>query len=103
VFDATVLSTMLRNMRDDQLIDRFVPALARAMDAAGRLLYQFYWHQEDFAERYGDKDMPELEDSLRNIFEGLGDIVLKLKQKTIDPYPEEQNLGVSLTDLAGAS
>lgn len=102
-FDAGVLTSMLRNMRDDQLIDRFIPALSRAMDASGRLLYQFYWHQEDFAERYGDKDMPDLGDSLRNIFEGLGDIVLKLKQKTVDPYPEEQNLGVSLTDLAGAS
>jgi len=102
-FDSGVLTSMLRNMRDDQLIDRFIPALSRAMDASGRLLYQFYWHQEDFAERYGDKDMPELGDSLRNIFEGLGDIVLKLKQKTVDPYPEEQDLGVSLTDLAGAS
>ena len=102
-FDAGVMTSMLRNMRDDQLIDRFIPALSRAMDASGRLLYQFYWHQEDFAERYGDKDMPDLGDSLRNIFEGLGDIVLKLKQKTVDPYPEEQNLGVSLTDLAGAS
>lgn len=103
VFDASVMTTMLRNMRDDQLIDRFIPALARAMDAVGRLLYQFYWHQEDFAERYGDRDMPEMEDSLRNLFEGLGDAVLKLKQKTVDPYPEEQQLGVSLTDLAGAS
>lgn len=102
-FDAGVMTSMLRNMRDDQLIDRFIPALSRAMDASGRLLYQFYWHQEDFAERYGDKDMPDLGDSLRNIFEGLGDIVLKLKQKTVDPYPEEQNLGVNLTDLAGAS
>jgi hypothetical protein len=101
-FDAGVLTSMLRNMRDDQLIDRFIPALSRAMDASGRLLYQFYWHQDDFAARYGDQDMPELGDSLRNIFEGLGDMVLKLKQKTVDPYPEEQDLGVNLTDLAGA-
>ena len=103
VFDASVMTTMLRNMRDDQLIDRFIPALARAMDATGRLLFEFYWHQEDFADRFGDKDMPEMEDSFRNLFEGLGDVVLKLKQKTIEAYPQNQQLGVSLNDLAGAS
>ena len=103
VFDVGIMTSMLRNMRDDQLIDRYIPALARAMDAMGRLLFQFYWHQEDFAERYGDKDMPDMEDSFRNLFESLGDIVLKLKQKTVDPYPEDQQYGVSLSDLAGAS
>lgn len=103
VFDASVLTTMLRNMRDDQLIDRFIPALARALDVTGQLLFQFYWHQDDFSERYGDKDMPDLEDSLRNLFEGLGDIVLKLKQKTVTAYPESQDMDVSLDDLAGAS
>lgn len=103
VFDASVLTTMLRNMRDDQLIDRFIPPLVRAMDATGRMLFQFYWHQEDFAERYGDRDMPELEDALRNQFEGLGDLVLKLKQKSVNPELGPGELGVSLHDLAGAS
>lgn len=103
VFDASVMTSMLRNMRDDQLIDRFVPSLASALDATGRLLFQFYWHQEDFAERYGDRDMPELEDGLRNLFEALGDMTLKLKQKSVDPYPEDTDGGVDLTDIAGAS
>jgi hypothetical protein len=103
VFDASAMTSMLRNMRDDQLIDRFIPSLTTALDSTGRLLFQFYWHQEDFAERYGDRDMPELEDGLRNQFEGLGDIVLKLKQKTVDPYPEDTAGGVDLTDIAGAS
>jgi len=103
VFDASVLTTMLRNMRDDQLIDRFIPALSRAMDASGRLLFQFYWHQEDFADRFGDRDLPELEDAIRNQFEGLGDLVVKLKQKSVNPDLGPGELGVSLNDLAGAS
>ena len=103
VFDASTLTTMLRNMRDDQLIDRFIPALTRAMDASGRLLFQFYWHQEDFSERYGERDLPEMEDAIRNMFEGLGDLVLKLKQKSVHPELGDDELGVSLNDLAGAS
>jgi len=44
--------------------------------------------------------MPELEDSLRNAFEGLGDVVLFLKQKTIEPYPEEDAQDLNLGDVA---
>jgi hypothetical protein len=40
--------------------------------------------------------MPELEDSLRNAFEMLGDVILFLKQKTIEPYPEESSGDVDL-------
>lgn len=103
VFDAESLKTMLRNMRDDQLMDRFLPPLAKALDATGRLLFQFYWHQEDFEDRYGSADMPELEDGLRNLFEGLGDIVLKLKEHTVDAYGDGEQLSSTLTDIAGAS
>jgi hypothetical protein len=56
----------------------------KALDRLGRVLFMFYWHQEEFQERYGKADLPELEDSLRNAFEVLGDVVLYLKQKTID-------------------
>jgi hypothetical protein len=100
VFDAGALGSMLNSVRDDQVIDRYIPALAKAMDATGRLLFQFFWHQDDFAERYGDRDLPDLEDGLRNLFEGVSDITLKLKQKTVDVTPEDQALGVSLADLA---
>ena len=103
VFDASMLMSLCRAMRDDQIIDRYIPALAKAMDATARLLIGLYWHRDDFAERFGDKDVPDIEDGLRNLLEGLGDMTLQLKQKTIDPYPETQDLGVNLTDLAGAS
>ena len=55
-----------------------------ALDSLGRLLMNFYWHQEEFEDRYGKSDLPELEDSLRNAFESLGDITLFLKEKTIE-------------------
>jgi hypothetical protein len=57
----------------------------KAVDKLGRLLFMFYWHQEEFADRYGKADLPELEDSIRNAFETLGDVVLFLKEKTIEP------------------
>ena len=102
VFDAATLVTMLRTMRDEDLIDRSIPTLAAAMGEVGALLYKFFWHQDDFAERFGDDDMPDMEDALRNLLEGLGDMVLKLRQKTIAGGTDVARLGVSLNDLAGA-
>jgi len=100
VFDTAMIGSMLKAVRDDTMIDRYIPDIIRSVDRLGRILFQFYWHQEQFADRYGKQDMPELEDSLRNAFESTGDIVLFLKQKTIEPYPEEDSSDLSLRDVA---
>jgi hypothetical protein len=61
----------------------------KGMVRIGRILFQLYWHREAFEERYGKSHVPELEDMLRNSFEDMGDLVLDLKQKTIEPDPGE--------------
>jgi hypothetical protein len=42
-----------------------------ALDGAGRILFAYDWHGEQFADRYGQADMAELEDWLRNTFESI--------------------------------
>lgn len=96
VFDTAMIGTMLRAVRDDGLVDRYMGDLTKGLDKIGRILFMFYWHGDRFADRYGKSDMPELEDSLRNAFEMLGDVILFLKQKTIEPYPEESSQDVDL-------
>lgn len=100
IFDTSMIGSMLRTVRDDTMIDRYLPDLIKGMDRKGRLLFMFYWHQDRFAERYGKQDLPELEDSIRNAFEMDGDVILFLKQKTIEPYPEED---VQDLDLGAAA
>ena len=100
VFDTAMIGTMLRAVRDDGLVDRYMGDLTKGLDKIGRILFMFYWHGDRFAERYGKSDMPELEDSLRNAFEMLGDVILFLKQKTIEPYPEESSQDVDLAASA---
>jgi hypothetical protein len=71
----------------------------KALDKLGRILFMFYWHQEEFEDRYGKQDLPELEDSLRNAFEVLGDVVLFLKEKTVGGGPGALNsTGVGSAD-----
>jgi hypothetical protein len=87
IFDTSILGGLLKTTRDDQLTDRYLGDLMKGMDRVGRILFQLYWHRESFEERYGKTHVPELEDMLRNSFEDLGDLVLDLKQKTIEPDP----------------
>lgn len=103
IFDTAMIGTMLRAVRDDGLVDRYMGELTKGLDKLGRIMFMFYWHGDRFADRYGKADMPELEDSLRNAFEMLGDVILFLKQKTIEPYPEEEAQDVDLGSVANAS
>ena len=100
VFDTAMIGAMLRTVRDDGMVDRYMGELVKGLDRIGRILFMFYWHGDRFAERYGKADMPELEDSLRNAFEMLGDVILFLKQKTIEPYPDEASQDVDLGAIA---
>lgn len=100
IFDTAMVGTLLKAVRDDTMVDRYIAKLMAGMDSLGRILFSFYWHGNEFADRYGKADMPELEDSLRNAFEMLGDCILFLKQKTIEPYPEE---GAADLDLEHAA
>jgi hypothetical protein len=102
VFDTAMIGGMLRAVRDDGMVDRYMGELTKGLDKLGRILFMFYWHGDRFADRYGKSDMPELEDSLRNAFEMLGDVILFLKQKTIEPYPDTASQDIDLGAVANS-
>jgi len=100
VFDTSMIAGLLKAVRDDSMVDRHIPDLMKALDRLGRILFVYYWHGDRFEERFGKSEMVELEDGLRNTFEGLGDLVLFLKQRSIEPNPDEIR-DVSLAEVAG--
>lgn len=93
IFDTVMISSMLKSVRQDNLIDKHLGDLMKALDKLGRILFMFYWHQEEFEDRFGRDDLPELEDSIRNAFEVLGDVVLFLKQKSVSKLDEFGGVG----------
>jgi hypothetical protein len=96
VFDTAMLGSLLKVLRQDNMVDRYMGDLMKGMDRLGRILFLYYWHGEAFEDRYGKQDMPELEDGLRNAFEGIGDIVLVLKRKAISPHMSDVSGKVDL-------
>ena len=85
LFDASSLQTMLKTMRRDIVDDEDVSHLTGAVDRLGKMLFKFYWHNDDFAERFGQADMPEMEDSISNNFESLDALVLMLEERNLSP------------------
>ena len=102
VFDTAMITGLLKAVRKDSLVERYMGDLLKALDRLGRVLFMFYWHNDEFSDRYGKGDLPELEDSLRNAFEGLGDLVLFLKEKDVEPL-RSNDLGgePDIEELAG--
>lgn len=100
VFDTAMIASLLKATRDTSMIDEHLSDLMKGLDRVGRLLFSLHYHRDQFSDRYGKDDLPELEDGLRNTFEMLGDLTLFLKQRTVEASPDEAALDLDLSDAA---
>jgi hypothetical protein len=99
ILDTSVISGMVKNLDTDSSIDGYISDIMLGMDRLGRLLFLYYWHNEKFEERYGKQDMIQLEGNLRNVFKNTGDLVLFMKQKTVEPASSFRNTEPQLKDV----
>jgi len=101
LFDTASLGSLLKETNEDQLISEFVSDWLGSLDKLGRMILVFYWHNEELAERFGEKDLPRLEDVLRNAFDVLGDVVLFVQEKTVEPLGHaDSKVGPDISDAA---
>jgi hypothetical protein len=82
VFDTKVLQKLLEVADPAEVRRDYISKLIRAMDATGRLLFQYYWNLDEFIDQYGDDQASELENKLRQLFRETGDLALFLREKT---------------------
>lgn len=90
VFDTAMLGGLVKALDAPALVDEYIGDLILGLDRIGRILFLLYWHPNAFAERYGREDLVNLEDSLDSVFDSLGDVILVLKQQTIEPEPTNE-------------
>lgn len=81
IFDSASIGALVKAVNSDDLVNQYISDLLLGLDRIGRILLMFYWHNEKFRDRYGRDEMANLEDQLRNVFSGLGELVLFLKQR----------------------
>jgi len=102
VMDVSVLRTLAMNSKAIDMVEDYLPDLLRGLDRVGRLLFLFYWHNDDFQDRYGTDELTELEESLRDVFQSLSDLVLFLSKKTVAPDTSTEALAGDLSEDLGA-
>lgn len=95
VFDTGSFSTLMKRHGDDVLIDDNLPDLMKALGAVGTLLFNLYYNDEEFADRYGKNDLVELEGVLRSAFKSVGESLLYLKQKSVRAFPGDYGVDFS--------
>lgn len=100
-FDTSMLSQLAKGLRPQNRIQEWTRDLLKSMDRLGRILLLFFWHNEEFADRYGKNDLPDLEDAIRNAFDAIGEVALFLKEKDVEPLGGLQSGEASVENTAG--
>lgn len=87
VFDVSVVKGLVKTFDISSVIDEYLPDLIKAVDRLGRLRFIAFWHLDKLEERFGQQELVDLENSMKNDFESLGDTVLFLQRKVTDADP----------------
>lgn len=104
VFDVSVLGGLVDVADMSEIRKDYITQMIQGMDSVGRMLFLYYWHKEEFENRYGDIDMKNLEDTLRTVFESTGDLILFLREKTVyHPEFSESMFGTLSEDVGTAA
>ena len=80
VLDATVASVLLEQAGLKELTSEYIPKLSEALDSLGRILLTVQMNDYTLSEQIGPEEYAKLENSLKKVFHGLGDIILRLHQ-----------------------
>jgi hypothetical protein len=66
-----------------ELISTYVPNLEKCLDNLGRILITLWMQETEVKESIGDEAFVGLEEKIRNIFKGLGEVILDINSKTV--------------------
>ena len=83
VLDTKVLAELAKSSYPIDRTTNFLPSFMNSIDKLCRLLFMFYWHNEAFSDRYGKQNLEQIEESLKDNLQSLGDLVIYLKEKSV--------------------
>ena len=84
VFDVANITQLINRTDIDTPLDQYMADLMTALDRLGRIYFLMLFHGDKFADRFSQEDLPSMEESVRNTFLGLGELILKLKERKIE-------------------
>lgn len=85
VFDHAGIAGLAKLYDVNTVVDSYMPEMTKALDRIGRILFLFQWKNDEFADRFGVDSLPEMEDLLVSVYKSYGDLLLKLREKAVNP------------------
>jgi len=79
VLDSAMAATLLSDSNMPELTTEYLPKLETSLDSLGRVLLTIQMKQSDLSERIGLEEYAKLENSLKRVSAGLGDLIIRLK------------------------
>jgi hypothetical protein len=87
LFDVAALSPLMDAESMNTMVDDGMSELFKGLNRILSYLFSLYRRNEQFVERYGEQDAKQLRESLRTTAEKTGDLILAMKQKSVDTLP----------------
>ena len=81
VFDHGLLANLAITTDVASLVDKYIPDIQLAVDRLGRLLFLIWWRNDEFRNYFGLDKILNFEEEVKNNFNQLGSLVLKMKKK----------------------
>lgn len=84
IFDTQSIATLAKYVDPAGKVTSYIPNFVSTLDKLGRMLFMLYWETDKFKDMYGQDELPELLELLKNVFKNLGDLIIFLKRKFPD-------------------
>jgi hypothetical protein len=82
-FDAAAIASMAQSPSFQNMVTDYVPTLERALDNLGRILLTMWMQESELKQQIGEEQYVDMEDNIRAVFEGLGDLILTMNKNAI--------------------
>jgi hypothetical protein len=96
IFDTSAIASLVRTSDSEDLLTQYLSDIILGLDRVCRVLFMYYWLNEQFRDRYGQENMVEMEDQLKSVVKSLGDRVLFLKQRQVEGSPSFDAMEIDL-------
>jgi hypothetical protein len=89
-FDAAAIASMAQSASFRDMVVDYVPTLERGLDNLGRIMLSLWLQESELKEQIGEEEYADLEDNLRAVFDGLGNLILQINRNATVLAPEGQ-------------
>jgi len=80
VFDAAAIASIGQSPSFRDTVVDYVPTMERALDNLGRTMLTLWLQEGELKQQFGEEEFSKIEDNLRAVHEGLGELVLQLNR-----------------------